>query len=208
MIAPEAAMKKRAGPQKSCGDCHACCVELIIDTPELQKKGQTPCVHLSGGRCGIYDKRFKICREFLCGYLLFPELDEDWRPDKSGILVLQVIQASLPKDYQGAGHGIQLLVTGGEAAILRPGFAEYVFGLILGRVGVYLTAMIPRAMLNQYLEPFVAAGDLEGTRRTLLLVYRLLTASGKKQGFLRLLPHLYGLEIEKLKLRLKHKLKQ
>ena len=194
--------------EKSCGDCHACCVELIIDTPELQKKGQTPCEHLKGGRCGIYDKRFKICREFLCGYLLFPELDEAWRPDRSGILVLQVMQASLPKAYQDAGHGIQLLVTGGEEAILRPGFAEYVFGLVLGRVGVYLTAMIPRAMLNQYLEPFVAAGDMEGTRRTLLHVYRLLTASGKRRGFFGLLPHLYGLEIEKLKLGIRHKLKQ
>ena len=203
-------MKKRAPslPQKSCGDCHACCVELIIDTPELQKKGQTPCRHLKEGRCGIYQDRFKICREFLCGYLQFRELDEGWRPDRSGVLVLQVAQASLPKAYQDAGHGIQLLVMGGEAAILRPGFAEYVFGLVMGRVGVYLTAMIPRAMLNQYIEPFVAAGDLEGARRTLLHVYRLLTASGKRRGFPRLLPHLYGLEIEKLKLRMKIKLKQ
>ena len=203
-------MKNRAAslPQKSCGDCHACCVELLIDTPEIQKKGGTPCVHLSGGRCGIYDKRFKICREFLCGYLLFSELDEAWRPDRSGILVLQIAQASLPAAYQGAGNGIQLLVTGDEAAILRPGFAEYVFGLVLGRVGVYLTALMPRAMLNPYLEPFVAAGDLEAMRRALLHVYRLLTSSGKKRGFLSLLPHFYGLEIEKLKLRIKTKLKQ
>ena len=202
-------MKKRVmpAPGKSCGECHACCVELIIDTPELQKEGQVPCEHLKGGRCGIYNKRFKICREFLCGYMLFPDLDEGWRPDRSGVLVLQVPQISLPAAYQEAGHGIQLLVMGGEAAILRPGFAEYVFRLVFGRVGVYLTAMIPRAMLNQYLEPLVAAGDMEGTRRTLLHVYRLLTASGKRQGFLRLLPHLYGLEIEKLKARLKHKLK-
>jgi hypothetical protein len=195
-------------PQKSCGDCHACCVDLSIDTPELKKKGQTPCEHLKEGRCGIYQTRFKICREFLCGYLLFPELDESWRPDRSGVLVLQVAQASLPKAYQDAGHGIQLLVRGGEAAILRPGFAEYVFQQVQGRVGVYLSAMIPRAMLNQYLEPFVAAGDVEGARRTLLHVYRLLTASRKRRGLLRLLPHLYGLEIEKLKLRIKHKLKQ
>ena len=152
----------RVASSKSCGDCHACCVELNIDTPEFQKKGQTPCPHLSAGRCGIYHKRPQICREFLCGYLLFPELDESWRPDRSGIVILQVAQASLPKPYQQAGHGIQLLVTGGEAAILRPGFVDYVFGLVRAQVGVYLTAMIPRAMLNQYLEPFVAAGDFEG----------------------------------------------
>jgi hypothetical protein len=41
-----------------------------------------------------------------------------------------------------------------------------------------------------------------------LHVYRLLTASGKRQGFLRLLPHLYRLEIEKLQLKINYKLKQ
>ena len=199
---------KKSQTSKSCGACHACCIHLAIDTPDFKKAGQTPCEHLSGGRCGIYQNRFRVCREFLCGYLLFPELDDSWRPDKSGVLMLQVPQASLPQAYQRAGHGIQFLVIGGEPAIMRPGFAEYVSRLVMGRVGVYLTAAIPRAMLNQYLEPFVAAGDLEGVGRTLKHVYRLLTASGKGEGFLRLLPHFYRLEWEKLRLRAKHKLKQ
>ena len=33
--------------------------------------------------------RPKICREFLCGWLLFPELGDDWRPDRSGVIILQ-----------------------------------------------------------------------------------------------------------------------
>ena len=78
----------------------------------------------------------------MCGWLLFPELDEDWRPDQSGILVLQGDSGEPAQGLSAAGHGVQLLVTGGEAAILRPGFAEYVFGLIRAGVGVYLTAMI------------------------------------------------------------------
>lgn len=195
-------MKRRATfPAKTCGECHACCVELTIDTPEFKKAPLIPCEHLKGGRCGIYNNRFKICHEFLCGWLLSPELEQQMRPDLSGILMLVVAQASLPEAYRPAGNGMQLLVIGGEAAITRPGFAEYVFGQVSRRVGIYLTATIPRAMLNSYLEPFVAAGDLEGARRTLVQVHRLLTVSGRKKGFFSLLPALYRIQLEKMRIK-------
>lgn len=189
-----------AQPKKRCGECTACCVELKIDTPELRKEGQVPCPHLTGGGCGIYQTRFKICREFLCGWLLFPELDENWRPDRSGVLILQVAQASLPKAYQPAGHGVQLLVTGGEAAVTRPGFAEYVMDLVSRGVGVYMTATTPRSLLNEYLQPFAAAGDISGARRTLIHLYRLLMAAKGRKGLFRMLPHFYRLQLEKLRL--------
>ncbi len=189
-----------AQPKKRCGECTACCVELKIDTPELRKEGQVPCPHLAGGGCGIYQTRFKICREFLCGWLLFPELDEHWRPDRSGVLILQVAQASLPKAYQPAGHGVQLLVTGGEAAVTRPGFAEYVVDLVSRGVGVYMTATTPRSLLNEYLQPFAAAGDISGARRMLIHLYRLLMAAQGRKGLLRMLPHFYRLQLEKLRL--------
>jgi hypothetical protein len=195
-------MKRRATiPAKTCGECHACCVELTIDTPEFKKAPLIPCEHLKGGRCGIYNKRFKICHEFLCGWLLSPELEQQMRPDLSGILMLVVAQASLPEAYRAAGNGMQLLVIGGEAAITNPGVAEYVFEQVSRRVGLYLTATIPRAMLNPYLEPFVAAGDREGARRTLVQVYRLLTVSGKKKRFLSLLPALYRIQLEKMRIK-------
>ena len=189
--------------KKRCGECKACCVELKIDAPEFRKNGQTLCPHHTGEGCGIYKTRYKVCREFLCGWLLFPELGEDWRPDRSGVLILQVAQASLPPAYQPAGHGVQLLVTGGEAAIARPGFAEYVAGLVARGVAVYLTATTPRALVNEHLQPLVVAGDLPGAGRTLMHLYRLLTVTREGKGFLRKLPHLYRLYLEKQQLLVK-----
>ncbi len=193
-------MKQRAA-SKSCGECNLCCIELPIETPELRKKAQTPCTHLTGKGCGIYTTRFPICRQFLCGWMLFPELEADWRPDRSGILILQVAQASLPKIYQPAGHGVQLLITGGEAAVTRPGVAEYVVDLVSRGVAVYMTATTPRALINEYLQP--GGGNLPAARGVILHLYRLLMATRDGKGFLRLLPYFYRLHVEKQRAMLK-----
>jgi len=130
----------------------------------------------------------------------FPELDADWRPDRSGILILRVAQASLPKAYQPAGNGVQLLVTGGEAAVTRPGFAEYVVDLLSRGVGMYMTTTTPRSLLNEYLQPFAAARDAVGARRTLIHLYRLLTVARGRKGLLWMLSHFYRLHLEKWRL--------
>jgi len=196
-------MKQRspAPPSKTCGECNLCCTELPIETPELRKKAQTPCSHLTAHGCGIYAPRFPICRQFLCGWMLFPELDADWRPDRSGVLILQVAQVSVPKIYQPAGHGVQLLITGGEAAVTRPGFAEYVLEQVSRGVAVYMTATTPRALLNEYLQPLVANQNLPAARRIILHLYRLLMAARAKKGYLGMLPHFYRLHVEKQRAR-------
>jgi hypothetical protein len=192
-------MKQRspAPPSKSCGECNLCCIELPIETPELRKKAQTPCSHLTTKGCGIYETRFPICRQFLCGWRLFPELDADWRPDRSGVMILQVPQISIPKIYQPAGHGVQLLITGGEAAVTRPGFAEYVLDQVSRGVAVYMTATTPRALLNEYLQPLAAPENLPAARRIILHLYRLLMAAKAGKGFLGMLPYFYRLHVEK-----------
>jgi hypothetical protein len=196
-------MKQVSAPtSKSCGECNLCCIVLPIETPELRKKAQTPCSHLTSKGCGIYTTRFPICRQFLCGWMLFPELDADWRPDRSGVMILQVPQVSIPKIYQPAGHGVQLLITGGEAAVTRPGFAEYIVDQVSRGVAVYMTATTPRALLNEYLQPI--GGNLPATRRIILLLYRLLMAARAKKGFLRMLPHFYRLHVEKQRAALKN----
>jgi hypothetical protein len=194
-----------AKTKKSCGECNACCSDLEIDTPEFKKPGGTPCAHLTTKGCGIYTTRFPICRQFLCGWLLFPELDKDWRPDRSGVIILQVAQASIPPLYQPAGHGVQLLVTGGEAAITRPGFAEYVSELVRRKVAVYMTATTSRSLVNEDLEALVAAGDLAGTVRTLTHLYRLLTAARDKKGFFSMVTQFYRMHVEKQRLLAKNR---
>ncbi len=190
-------MKRSADPSsKSCGACNLCCIELPINTPELQKKAQTPCSHLTEKGCGIYATRFPICRQFLCGWRLFPELGEEWRPDLSGIMIVQVAQKDLPEIYRAAGHGMQFLVLGGEAAVTRPGVAEYVADQVSRGVAVYLTADTPRALVNEYL-PAAAANDLPAVRRIILHLYRLLMAARAKKNVLAMLPLFYRLHVEK-----------
>jgi hypothetical protein len=189
---------------KSCGACNACCVELRVDTPEFQKEGLVPCQHLTAQGCGIYHSRFKICREFLCGWMLFGELDEDWRPDKSGVMILQIAQISLPPAYQPAGNGVQFLVMGGEAAIARPGFAEYVMAQVRAGVGTYLTVSAPHALVNEHLAAIAAAGDAPSAVRALTSLYRLIGAIRGKKGVLRTLPHLYRLQLEKRRAQMKN----
>lgn len=190
-------MKRSADPSsKSCGACNLCCIELPINTPELRKKAQTPCSHLTEKGCGIYATRFPICRQFLCGWRLFPELGEEWRPDLSGIMIVQVAQKDLPEIYRAAGHGMQFLVLGGEAAVTRPGVAEYVADQVSRGVAVYLTADTPRALVNEYL-PAAAANDLPAVRRIILHLYRLLMAARAKKNVLAMLPFFYRLHVEK-----------
>lgn len=189
----------KPAPGKTCGACTTCCVELRIDTPEFKKDAHLSCAHLTERGCGIYQSRFKICRQFLCGWLLSPELGEDWRPDRSGVLMMQVPQNELPDRYRPAGHGVLMLIIGGEAAITRPGFADYVFQLVSRGVGVYLTAVSPKALVNEELMPLVTAPDRPGAARMLLLLYHLLAASRAGNGAFRLLPHFYRLQLEKLR---------
>ena len=186
-------------PSKSCGACNLCCIELPIETPELQKKAQTPCSHLTEKGCGIYATRFPICRQFLCGWRMFPELGEEWRPDLSGIMILQVAQKDLPEIYRPAGHGMQFLILdGNEAAVTRPGVAEFVADQVSHGVAVYLTANAPRALINEYL-PVAATGNLPIVRRIILHLCRLLMTARAQKGFLAMLPHFYRLHVEKLR---------
>jgi hypothetical protein len=126
-------------PGRSCGYCTVCCYATQIDTPEFQKASGAVCDHCTGKGCGIYETRYAICREFHCGWWNLEGVGEDWRPDKSGVLILAQ-RENLP-----AGHetGLQFLLLGGEAAILRPGFVEVVFALVRRGVALCIAAPAP-----------------------------------------------------------------
>src|SRR5947209_3029745 len=73
--------------KRKCGPCTVCCTELKI--PQLRKQARVPCQHLTVSGCGIYQTRPDVCREFLCGWRLFEEMGDDWRPDLSGVMALR-----------------------------------------------------------------------------------------------------------------------
>ncbi len=163
-----------SGAGKSCGPCQVCCVALKIKTPQLHKDARIPCPHLVQEGCGIYENRPPVCRSFLCGWRLMPELNASWRPDLSGVMLLPLSQAQTPKAYRAAGPGWVFVISDADKAI-TPRLARLIAGMVARRVAVFLSAMTPRIQLNEQLE---AAGDPEGVLRVLRAAYaRLLPAS-------------------------------
>jgi hypothetical protein len=156
--------------ETSCGDCTVCCLALRID--EFGKQAGTMCPHCTGKGCGIYETRYDVCRGFLCGYRLLPQLGEGWRPDRSGVLIIVLGPEDLPEPHRKGGHGMHFIVVGGEKAITRPGFAEYITTLVSRQVAVYLSADSPKTLINKYLEPLAADGNKAGVLEMLLHLYR------------------------------------
>lgn len=91
--------------QRECGDCHYCCVVYSIEDPELTKRPDIPCKHLSQcGNCSIHETKPQTCKDFLCHWKQ-GKLPEDMRPDK----IDAVFHAS---DKDGRGKGFEYMVLG------------------------------------------------------------------------------------------------
>jgi len=180
--------------KRHCGPCTACCVVLKIDVPELRKKARVPCRHLTASGCGIYAKRPAVCREFLCGWRLFEELGDDWRPDLSGVLALRNAPGELPQAWRSASYGVHLVITGGEAAVMRPAFTDYVAQLMAGGIPVLLSAASPYIVLNEHVP---ADCDPAFLRTRLAELYALLHAARFGRSLWTRMVFLYRLQIDR-----------
>ncbi len=165
-------MSQAPAISNSCGDCTVCCHSLKV--VELEKPAGIYCLHcLPGKGCGIYETRFETCRTFLCGYRQVPQLDEKWRPDRSGILMMMQDVENLPEEHRASGKGINFVILGGEKAILQPGFAEYVATLVSRNVAIYLSADTPKTLINRWLRGPAAEKNIPAVRQMLLHLYGL-----------------------------------
>jgi hypothetical protein len=180
--------------KRQCGSCTVCCTELKIETAEFRKPVNTPCRHLCGTGCSIYETRPPVCRQFLCGWRLFAELTDDWRPDISGVLVMRRAPVELPPAWQNAPYGVALSITGGERAVTRPGFAEYAAGLLAKNIPIFLSAASPSTVLNEHVDADIA---LPALRQKLVQLHRLLHAARWKRGKLMMLIPLYRLLLDR-----------
>ena len=180
--------------RRQCGPCTACCVELKIETPELRKKARLSCPHLSSAGCGIYATRPPVCQQFLCGWRLFKEMGDDWRPDLSGILAMRKAPEELPAAWQNAPYGVHLAVIGGEAAVKRPAFATYVAAALGRGIPVFLSAASPYILLNDHIEANTEPAFL---KERLDELYGLLYAARFGRGLLKRVVFLYRLQIDR-----------
>ena len=148
---------------RNCGECSVCCVVLNVDTKEFQKLPGVPCGHLcEGGGCSIHATRYPVCRVYHCGWRYLGFLGEDWRPDKSGVLI-DFQTDDLPAHYPKR-PGIRLTLVD-KAKALQPPFYDLVARLIAQDVPVVLAVVGPPghfpagAFLNDSLKEGVANRD-------------------------------------------------
>ena len=74
-------------PGRSCGSCTLCCKVMGIE--ELNKPVGQWCEHCSPGTgWKIHERKPNQCREFYCAYLLSPHLGEEWKPERSKMVLV------------------------------------------------------------------------------------------------------------------------
>nr|ACN58747.1 hypothetical protein AKSOIL_0069 [uncultured bacterium BLR3] len=75
-------------PNRECGSCTMCCKALKIDVPQLKKLAAVACEHCAEGvGCKIYETRPPVCKGWYCGWRRMGYLNDEWRPDRSGVLI-------------------------------------------------------------------------------------------------------------------------
>src|SRR5262245_56782665 len=72
---------------RSCGTCSLCCKVLFV--ADLNKPENVWCRHASppGCGCAIYATRPEGCKGFICNWLTDSTLGEDWKPERSKIVL-------------------------------------------------------------------------------------------------------------------------
>ena len=125
-------------PDRTCGDCMVCCIDLEIRDPALEKPAGVACVNCQVGSCAIYENRPKACRDYFCMWRRLPFLDAEWRPDLSGVLIAEA------SDHSGTPNNfaVELIITGPHTLIESERFASLVAGFLTSGTGVFLN--IPR----------------------------------------------------------------
>jgi hypothetical protein len=165
---------------RHCGDCTVCCTVGALATPRLRKAPNTACPNSTGTGCAIYAARPAECRDSHCGWRFYPELDEAWRPDLSGVLVLT--EHDVPASHRGR-VGLKLLLVEAERALPSERLVGYLCALMGRGVPVFLSVQGPpghwpvKAFLNDRLGPAIGRRDVREVGRIVAQLERDLRAS-------------------------------
>ena len=123
-------------PGRECGSCGVCCKVPVIDDKALQKPAGAVCVHFAKARgCTIYETRPQTCRAHYCNWRFMPNLDDDWRPDKSGVYITD-LGDDVSEDHRERGLK---LVIGSAQAVARRAFVEFICAMVENGIPLYLS---------------------------------------------------------------------
>ena len=165
---------------RSCGSCVVCCIVPPVKSPEFRKTAGVACDHCTqGAGCAIYDRRPQVCRDWLCGWRSLPFLDERWRPDACGLLVIPEDEG-IPAPFERR-TGIGVVAFRGAKDLDQPFVIEMLAGLVHGRIPVFLSVPGPpgfhfaRALLNPLIAKAAASRNGAEIRSAVLALYVRLT---------------------------------
>lgn len=136
---------------RSCGSCIACCVTPRIDSASFNKPANSLCPHCTGTACAIYQTRPAPCRSFFCAWRQSEQMDDSWRPDRSGVILF-------PAHAPGYGPGLNLMLTDGQASIQRDWLPPLVMRLVRHNRAVMLTINDRQALINDSIAPCLGGG--------------------------------------------------
>ncbi|HVV29114.1 MAG TPA: hypothetical protein VHC40_14220 [Rhizomicrobium sp.] len=130
-------------PGRDCGDCTVCCTWPTIDKPEIQKRSGSTCRHCTAQGCAIYETRYPVCRAYYCAWRTVDIFDDNWRPDRSGVLAY-VETEGISEDFD-LSTGIGLMLVGHAAKIVRQKwFQDFVVTGVMNSVPLFLSLPGPR----------------------------------------------------------------
>jgi hypothetical protein len=158
---------------RTCGECIACCQIPSIEEPGLTKPAGALCRHCTGSSCGIYAARPQTCREFHCQWRHLALLDENWRPDRSGVL----ISSRSLGDEADSAAAMVVVVFGDHAVIFDDGFATLVAMSVDRGIEVFLSLPFGTGQrahetpLRPFVAGAVAAGSLAGVKAGIETAY-------------------------------------
>ena len=121
---------------KTCGACSVCCKETMVELDGALKLAGVMCPHAAPpSGCGIYEARPHICRAYFCGWHHLPSLGDEWRPDRSEVLI-SFRKGAAP---DGLMDGVEFELVGSPERITWLPLVEYIATLIVDAVPVYLS---------------------------------------------------------------------
>ena len=130
-------------PGRDCGACTVCCTWPTINKPEIQKVSGATCRHCTAAGCGMYETRPPVCREFFCAWRTVDIFDEDWRPDKSG--VMPYVETEGISEGFDLATGIGLMLVGNPLKIVRQRwFQDFVVTGVMNSIPIFISLPGPR----------------------------------------------------------------
>lgn len=164
---------------RECGSCTVCCTVTPVVTSVVRKGPNTPCPQCTGGGCGIYPTRPQECRESFCGWRAYAELDDAWRPDLSGVLILT--EPDPPPPWSGR-TGLKFMLVKGDEPLSTDRLAGYIIALVTRNIPVSVAIQGPpghwpvKTFVNGALAEPIKRYDVAEVKATLMAIVRNLRA--------------------------------